>query len=64
VSGGEAAASGRVCALGDCDRPAGPGGVLCPQDKAELEATLFTRGRRAAADEAREAGPGAEEARP
>jgi hypothetical protein len=53
-------AAGPVCALGDCDRPAGPGGVLCPQDKAELEATLFTRGRRAAAEEA---GPGAE-ARP
>ncbi|HEY3958647.1 MAG TPA: hypothetical protein VGM53_35235 [Streptosporangiaceae bacterium] len=33
----------RVCALGDCDRPAGSGGILCPEDKENLEATLFSR---------------------
>jgi hypothetical protein len=53
-------AAGSVCALGDCGRPAGPGGVLCPEDKERLEATLFTRGRRTATDQARQAGPGAE----
>jgi hypothetical protein len=44
--------------MSSSDRPAGPGGVLCPEDKAELEATLFTRGRRAAAGQDRESGAG------
>jgi hypothetical protein len=33
----------RACAIGECDEPTGPGGVLCPGHKAELEATLFDR---------------------